>query len=122
MHIKSLTLTGHGLAMRVLLASLQCGLEIKRQNIPLKFCINCVIVEIQQSQSYYKWLESRPHLLVKVKKRFCSIKKCLTKVIKFFHMTCIYYTGLLLQGVDKIWCQSTVFYLTSRLTHVEDTS
>ena len=44
---KSLTLTGHGLARRVLLASLQHALETKMQNIPLKFCINCVIGEIE---------------------------------------------------------------------------
>ena len=113
MHDKSLTLTGHGLAKRVLLASIQHALETKRQNIPLKFCINCVIVEIEQSQS---WLESRLHLLVKVERRFCTIKNGLTKVIKLYHTTCIYYTGLSLQGVDRIWCQSTIFYLTSRLT------
>ena len=46
-----LTLTGHGLAVRILLPSLQHALETKRQNILLKFCINFTIVEIQQSQS-----------------------------------------------------------------------
>ena len=49
--VKSLTLTGHGLAVRVLLPSLQRTLEAKSQNILLKFCINCAIVEIKQSQS-----------------------------------------------------------------------
>ena len=72
-HVKSLTLTGHGLAVRVLLPSLQCALETKRQNILLKFHINCTIVGIQQTQSYYKWLGSRLNLLVKVEKRYCGI-------------------------------------------------
>ena len=71
-HVKSLTLTGHGLAMGVLFPSLQCALEMKRQNILLKFHINCGIVEIQQSQSYHKWLETRLKLLVKVEKRNIS--------------------------------------------------
>ena len=56
MHVKSLTLTGHGLAIRVLLASLQHALEMKRQNILLKFFISCAVIEIQQSQIYHKWL------------------------------------------------------------------
>ena len=46
MHVKTLILTDHGLAMRVLLPSLQCALETKRQNILLKFHINCAIVDI----------------------------------------------------------------------------
>ena len=96
--------------------SLQRALEAKRQNIILKFRINCAIVEIQQSQSYHKWLESRLQLLVKVEKRYCGIRKGLTKVIIFYHATCIYFSGLSLQGVDRIWRKSSVFYLTSRLT------
>ena len=95
--------------------SLQRALEAKRQNIILKFRINCAIVEIQQSQSYHKWLESRLQLLVKVEKRYCSIRKDLTKVIIFYHATCIYFSGLSLRGVDRIWRKSSVFYLTSRL-------
>ena len=95
--------------------SLQCALEAKRQNIILKFCINCTIVEIQQSQSYHKWLESRLQLLVKVEKRYCGIRKGLTKVIIFYHATCIYFSGLSLQGVDRIWRKYSVFSLTSRL-------
>ena len=95
--------------------SLQRALEAKRQNIILKFRINCAIVEIQQSQSYHKWLESRLQLLVKVEKRYCGIRKGLTKVI-FYHATCIYFSGLTLQGVDSIWRKSSVLYLTSRLT------
>ena len=63
MHVKSLTLTGHGLAMKVLLPSLQYALEMKRQNILLKFHINCATVEIRQSQSYHKWFGSRLYLL-----------------------------------------------------------
>ena len=100
--------------MRVLLPSLQRASEAKRQNIILKFRINCAIVEIQQSQSYHKWLESRLQLLVKVEKRYCGIRKGLTKVIIFYHATCIYLSGLSLQ-VDRIWRKSSVFYLTSRL-------
>ena len=115
-HAKSLTLTGHGLALRVLLPSLQRALEAKRQNIILKFRINCAIVEIQQSQSYHKWLESRLKLLEKVKKRYCGIRKRLTKVIIFYHATCIYSSRLSLQGVDRICHKSSVVYLTSRLT------
>ena len=107
-----LTLTGHGLAMRILLPSLQHALQTKSQNILLKFCINFTIVEIQQPQSYHKWLDSRLHLLAKVEKRYCSIKG---KVIMFYHVTCIHYSRLLLQGVDRNWCQSSVFYLTSML-------
>ena len=57
------------------------------------------------------WLESRLYLLVKVEKRSCSIKKGLTKVMKFYHTTCIYFSGLLLQGVDTNWYQSSVFYI-----------
>ena len=74
--------------------SLQRALEAKRQNIILKFRINCAIVEIQQSESYHKWLESRLQLLVKVKKRYCGIRKGLTKVMVFYHATCIYFSGL----------------------------
>ena len=96
--------------------SLQRALEAKRQNIILKFRINCAIVEIQQSQSYHKWLESRLKLLVKVEKIYCGIRKGLTKVIIFYHATCIYFSGLSLQGVDRIWRKSSIFYLTSRLT------
>ena len=69
--------------MKVSLPSLQHALEVKRQNIILKFRINCAIVEIQQSRSYHKWLESRLQLLVKVEKRYCGIKKGLMKVIIF---------------------------------------
>ena len=47
----------------------------KKQSILLKCHIKCAIIEIQQSQSYYKWLESRLHLLVKVEKRYCGIKR-----------------------------------------------
>ena len=115
-HAKSLTLTGHGLAVRVLLPSLQRALEAKRQNITLKFHIYCAIVEIQQAQSYHKWLESRLQLLLKVEKRYCGIRKGLTKLIIFYHATCIYFSGLSLQGIDRIWWKSSVFYLTSRLT------
>ena len=96
--------------------SLQRALEAKRLNIILKFRINCAIVEIQQSQSYHKWLESRLQLLVKVEKRYCGTRKGLTKVTIFYHATCIYYSGLSLQGVDRIWRKSSIFYLTSRLT------
>ena len=103
--------------MRILLPSLQRALEAKRQNIILKFRINCAIVEIQQSKSYHKWLESRLQLLVKVEKRYCGIRKGLMKVIIFYHATCIYCSGLLLQGVDRIWRKSSIFSLTSRLTH-----
>ena len=108
MHVNRLTPTGHGLAVRVLLPSLQRALEVKRQNIFLKFCVNCAIIEIQQSQS---WLESRLNLPVKVEKRYCTrgIKKSLTKVIIFYYATCIYYSGLSLQEVDKIWHQSSVY-------------
>ena len=101
------------MAVRVLLPSLQHALEAKRQNI-LKVHINCAIVEIQQSQSYHKWLESRLQLLVKVEKRYCGIRKGLTRVIIFYHTTCIYFSGLSLK-VDRIWRKSSVFYLTSRL-------
>ena len=73
MHAKSLTPTGHGLAVRVLLPSLQCALETKRQNILLKFRIDCAIVGIQKSQSYHKWLGGRLNLLVKVEKKYCGI-------------------------------------------------
>ena len=69
MHVKSLTLTGHGLALRVLLPLLQCALEAKRQNAILKFHIYCAIVEIQQSQSYHKWLESRLRILANLEKK-----------------------------------------------------
>ena len=75
MYVKSLTLIDHSLAVRVLLPSLQHPLEMKRENILLKFRINCAIVGIQQSQSYHKWVESRLHLLVKVEKRYCNIKR-----------------------------------------------
>ena len=115
MHVKSLTLTGHGLAVRVLLPSLQHALEIKRQNILLKFCINCTIIEIQQPQIYHKWLESRLPLLVKVEERYCRIKKGLTEVIIIYHVTCIYFSRLLLQAFERNWHKSSVFYLTSRL-------
>ena len=71
MHVKSLTLISHGLAMRILLPSLQHALEMKRQTIFLNFYINCAITKIQ---SYYKWLKSRKNLLVKVKKKYCGIK------------------------------------------------
>ena len=54
MHAKTLTLTGHGLAVKVSLPSLQRALEAKGQNIILKLRTNCAIVEIQQSQSYHK--------------------------------------------------------------------
>ena len=96
--------------------SLQRVLEAKRQNIILKLRINCAIVEIQQSQSYHKWLESRLQLLAKVEKRYCGIRKDLTKVIIFYHVTCIYFSGLSLQRVDRIWHKFSVFSLTSRLT------
>ena len=43
-----------------------------------------------------------------------DIKKSLTVKI-FYHATCIYFSGLSLQ-VEKIWCQSSVFYFTLRLT------
>ena len=72
----------------------------EKSNIVLKVCISCVIIEIQWSPSCHKSLESRLHLLVKVEKRYCGIKKGLTKVI-IFHLTLIYLSGLLLQGVDK---------------------
>ena len=38
------------------------------------------------------------------------------KVIIFYHATCIYFSGLSLQGVNRIWRKSSVFSLTSRLT------
>ena len=41
--VKRLTLTDHGLAVRVLLPSLRRTIE----NILLKFHINCAIIEIQ---------------------------------------------------------------------------
>ena len=94
---------------------LQRDLEAKRKNIIPKFLINCAIVEIKQSQSHHKWLESRLQLLVKVEKRYGGIRKGLTKVIIFYHATCIYFSGLSLQ-VDGIWRKSSVFYFTSRLT------
>ena len=53
-HAKSLTVTDHGLAMRVLLPSLQCAPEMKRQNIFPEFRLDCTVAEIHQSQSYYK--------------------------------------------------------------------
>ena len=86
-HVKSLALTGHGLAVRVLFPSLQCALEAKRQNIILKFRINCAIVAVQQSQSYHKWFKSRLQLLVKGEKRYCGIKQVLTKVITLIFIT-----------------------------------
>ena len=102
--------------MRVSLPSLQRVLEAKRQSIILKFHINCAIVEIQQLQSYHKWLESRLQLLIKVEKRYCGIWKGLTKVILFYQATCIYSGGLSLQRLDRIWRKSSIFYLISRLT------
>ena len=46
---KSLTVTDHGLAMRVLLPSLQCAPETKKLNIFPEFRLNCTIAEIHQS-------------------------------------------------------------------------
>ena len=51
-----------------------------------------LIVEIQQSQSYHKWLGNRLNLLVKVEMRYCGIKKGLMKVIIFYHAMCIYFS------------------------------
>ena len=65
-HAKSLTVTDHGLVMRVLLPLLQCAPETKRQNIFPEFRLNCTTAKIHQSQSYYKWFETRVNLLVKV--------------------------------------------------------
>ena len=75
MDAKSLTLTGHGLAMRIILTSLQCAPETKRLSIFVKFHFNCIIAEIHVSQSYYKWFETTVHLLVKIEKRPCGIWK-----------------------------------------------
>ena len=46
---KNLTLTNHGLAMRIILP-LQCAPEMKRQNIFPEFHFNCTFAEIHQSQ------------------------------------------------------------------------
>ena len=72
MHANSLTVTDHGLAMRVLLPSLQCALK----NIFPEFYLNnnyCTITEIYQAQSYHKWFETIINLLVKVGKRYFGI-------------------------------------------------
>ena len=37
------------------------------------------------------------------------------KAIIFYYETCIYFSGLSLQGVNRNWCQSSIFYLTSSL-------
>ena len=86
-HVKCLTLTGHGLAMRVLFPSLQRALEAKRQNILLKFHINCAIIEIQYSHTKYSLKADYIYYIVKVEKRYCSIKKGLTKVIILYFIT-----------------------------------
>ena len=115
MDAKSLTLTNHGLAMRIILTSLQCAPETKRLNVFPKFRINCTIAEIHVSQSYYKWFETTVHLLVKVEKRSCGIWEGFAKVIPFYHVTCSNFSGFMLQGVDGNRRQSSVFYLTASL-------
>ena len=72
MHAKSWTLTGHGLAMRILLRSLQCAPETKKLNIFLEFHLNCTIAEIHQLRSHYKWFDTIVNLLLKVRERFCG--------------------------------------------------
>lgn len=51
---ESLTITDHGLGMRILFRSLQCAPETERCIVFPKLHLNCTVAEIYRSQSYYK--------------------------------------------------------------------
>ena len=71
MHAKRLTVTDHGLAMRVYCLHYSVLPRRKGKILSQNFVlITDTIAEINQSQSCYKWFETRVNLLVKVGKRY----------------------------------------------------
>ena len=91
MHAKSLTLTNHGLALRVLPPLLQCAPEIKGKMFYQNLVLILQSLKFRSYRdSYYKWFETRLNLLVNSDKRYCSIKEGFTKVMGniFYHSTC----------------------------------
>ena len=104
----SLTLTTHGLAMRINLASLQCGVcSMQRWKASQNFILaNCTILEFIKLQIYYKWFEITVKLLVKAGKRLCG-------VYESYNVLCSHFSGFVLQGVNINQHQSRVLYLTA---------
>ena len=70
----------------------------------------------QTTQCYQKWLETGVCLLMKVEDRYRYDCNGFGKVVTLYHAIWRYFGKVLLQGVNRIWRRSGLFYLAPSLT------
>ena len=69
---KSLTVTKHVWARRVLFSSLLCALAVKTQKYFPNFHPKRMIAENQATRYYHRWLEIRINLIMNVESKYCD--------------------------------------------------
>ena len=108
---RSLIVTNHVWACKVLLSFLLWAPGMKSKKIFPKFCPDHAIARIQQLQCYHKWLETKENLLMDIVNQYGDKRNGFVEVSAFCQVTCRYFNRFLLQGVERNWRQAYVPFL-----------